>query len=629
MRLEGTGIRFARIPDCRLARARPTMDAETCEKCCSCEVSTFHEKLWCPQCNRTHYLRARGWYKPNQSPNWYCYHCVLLADWQAEKRAALERSEEWLCGGQCQLHAQGYRLRIEALPLPVPAASSSTSSTVAPAGVSQREWALEQEAKSIGTPGDTGPVQHLLATASSHMGHVGLEYMCPLGPQALRRMNPKGMSLMQRFNPDIESRVLKRPPVIAVRRALADLRGIVTYDDPPSRKRACTLDQPGAAIPLGETMDFVRAVPADAPVADAPDTAAEPEVYRVCTASASSRALTLSGESTRGSLQLSIATWNSGAFRGFRTSEAFRGGRFHVLLGQEFTNETDPPINDQDRRAQRLALQRMGWTVGSVGWCLIAGNASSTASVDMICSERMPEYETAFAQIVFTQPHSELTELRVGTLHVNHERSKHPVAILKSLATWANMAKELAQVDIVGCDWNSAFPSLTKVLERFGGGLIIRTGDEDCTGFIVPSWSKLLQLLPPRATYFPVPVIDLGWGRRDADSHWMVAAHWRRHPNVRQRTSEAQTKRKRASEAARKAKKRAGVAAEAKPATAGAEPAAPEPATAGAGAGPAETAAAEEPAAAAAESVAPAEETAATAATQTAQQACLYQSIRN
>ena len=252
MRLEGTGIRFARIPDCRLARARPTMDAETCEKCCSYEVSTFHEKLWCPQCNRTHYLRAHGWYKPKQSPNWYCHHCALLADWQAEKRAALERSAEWLCGGQCQLHAQRHPLRIEALPWPVPAASSSTSSTVAPAGVSQREWALEQEAKSIGTPGDTGPVQHLFATASSHMGHVGLEYICPLGPQALRRMNPKGMSLMQRFNPDIESRVFKRPPVIAVRRALADLRGIVTYDDPPSRKRACTLDQSGAAIPLGE-----------------------------------------------------------------------------------------------------------------------------------------------------------------------------------------------------------------------------------------------------------------------------------------------------------------------------------------------------------------------------------------
>ena len=75
-------------------------------------------------------------------------------------------------------------------------------------------------------------------------------------------------------------------------------------------------------------------------MAEAPTDAVEdPAIYRVCTTSALFRASSLTGEAHRGSLQLSVATWNAGAFRGFRNSEAFRGGKFHVLLGQEFGTE--------------------------------------------------------------------------------------------------------------------------------------------------------------------------------------------------------------------------------------------------------------------------------------------------
>ena len=63
-------------------------------------------------------------------------------------------------------------------------------------------------------------------------------------------------------------------------------------------------------------------------------------------------------------------------------------------------------------------------------------------------------------------------------------------------------------------------------MERQNGGMIIHTKDSGCTGFLVPTWSKLRQdgMPVPRCSYFNVPVIDLGWGARGSDSHWMVAA---------------------------------------------------------------------------------------------------------
>jgi hypothetical protein len=103
------------------------------------------------------------------------------------------------------------------------------------------------------------------------------------------------------------------------------------------------------------------------------------------------------------------------------------------------------------------------------------------------------------------------------------------------------------------------------ITQRQKGGMIIHASEKDCAGFLVPAWSKLRQdnMPEPRASYFNVPVIDLGWGRRDADSHWMVAAHWRRNTNLRQRTAEAAAERKKRADAARKARKRATAATEA------------------------------------------------------------------
>ena len=81
----------------------------------------------------------------------------------------------------------------------------------------------------------------------------------------------------------------------------------------------------------------------------------------------------------------------------------------------------------------------------------------------------------------------------------------------------------------------------------------------------------------PRASYFNVPVTDLGWGVRDADSHWLVAAHWRRNTNLRQRTPEAQLARKQRGDAARKVRKRAAAATEAEAAASSASAGALEP----------------------------------------------------
>jgi hypothetical protein len=160
---------------------------------------------------------------------------------------------------------------------------------------------------------------------------------------------------------------------------------------------------------------------------------------------------------------------------------------------------------------------------------------------------------------------------------LDNEESKKPAVTAEALIEWATMADRL-KVDVVGCDWNQGRQVLERIMACQKGGMIIHTPDSDCTGFLVPAWSKLLQdgMPAPRCSYFNVPVIDLGWGARDADSHWMVAAHWRRYENQRQRTPAAAADRKKRGDAARKARKRAGLATGPEAAASSASAAAPE-----------------------------------------------------
>ena len=186
-------------------------------------------------------------------------------------------------------------------------------------------------------------------------------------------------------------------------------------------------------------------------------------------------------------------------------------------------------------------------------------------------------HEALFAEMSFRQAHSGLTKLMVGSLHLDHVESKKPVTIAEALIERAQMAEQL-QVDVVGCSWNSGREVLEKIMACQKGGMIIYTPHSDCTGFLVPAWSKLLQdaMPAPRCSYFNVPVTDLGSGTGDADSHWMVAAHWRRYENQRQRTPAAAAHRKRRGDAARKARKRAGLATRPEAAASSASAAAPE-----------------------------------------------------
>ena len=141
----------------------------------------------------------------------------------------------------------------------------------------------------------------------------------------------------------------------------------------------------------------------------------------------------------------------------------------------------------------------------------------------------------------------------MGSLLLDHVQSKKPVVTAKALIQWALLAEEL-KVDVVGCDWNQGRQVLERIMACQGGGMFIHTKGTDCTGFLVPMWSKLLKdnMPAPRCSYFNVPTTDLGWGKRDADSHWMVAAHWRRYENQRKRTPAAAAHRKRRGDAARK-----------------------------------------------------------------------------
>jgi hypothetical protein len=219
----------------------------------------------------------------------------------------------------------------------------------------------------------------------------------------------------------------------------------------------------------------------------------------------------------------------------------------------------------------------MGFTSLTKGYQLVAANKSSVAELNERDYHVRKGYEALFAEVSFRQAHSGLTRLMVGSLHLDHVESKKPVTIAEALIEWAQMAEQL-QVDVVGCSWNSGRQVLEKIMACQKGGMIIHTPGSDCTGFLVPAWSKLLQdaMPAPRCSYFNVPVTDLGSGTGDADSHWMVAAHWRRYENQRQRTPAAAADRKKRGDAARTARKRAGLATGPETAASSASAAAPE-----------------------------------------------------
>jgi hypothetical protein len=326
-------------------------------------------------------------------------------------------------------------------------------------------------------------------------------------PKMLDTMFPASKTLLQRHGAaQVEELVVKQSPVIAVRRRGKDLRGLKCIGERQHRER----------------------------VAEDDDAAAS-----------------LTGEATGNSLQLSIATWNAGASRGFRIQENFRKCNFHVLLSPEFENSKQDQghakarpkpsrFRKPENAKQVQALDRMGFTSFTRGYQLVAVNTSSVATLleKGYCVGKT--YEALFAEVSFKQAHSGLTRLMVGSLHLDHVESKKPVTIAEALIEWAQMAEQL-QVDVVGCSWNSGRQVLEKIMACQKGGMIIYTPHSDCTGFLVPAWSKLLQdaMPAPRCSYFNVPVTDLGSGTGDADSHWMVAAHWRRYASLRQRSSAA------------------------------------------------------------------------------------------
>jgi hypothetical protein len=272
---------------------------------------------------------------------------------------------------------------------------------------------------------------------------------------------------------------------------------------------------------------------------------------------------------------------------------------------------------------QQAALDRMGFSSLCEGYQLVAANKSSVAGLVPLVHLSQPAYEALFAEVTFRHAHSGLTKLVVGSLHLDHILSHKPVVTAEALIEWAQAA-ETWQVDVVGCDWNRGQQVLEMIMQRQKGGVIIHTGDKDCAGFLVPGWSKLRRdnMPDPRTSYFNVPVIDLGWGRRDADSHWMVAAHWRRNTNLRQRAADSAAERKKRGDAARKAKKRATAATEAEAAASSASAGALEQPAASSAL--ATTVQVEEPEATAAPVEETAEHSAAAAAQATAaiQQAC-------
>jgi len=175
----------------------------------------------------------------------------------------------------------------------------------------------------------------LQAKPSDHCGDTSRKFICPVEPKMRDTMFPAGKTLLQRHGAaQVEELVEKQSPVIAVRRRMKDLRGLKCIGERQHREQ----------------------------VAEDDDAAAS-----------------LTGEATGNSLQLSIATWNAGVFRGFRAQENFRKCNFHVLLSPKFENfkqdqghvKARPKpsrFRNPENAKQVQALDRMGFTSFTRGY---------------------------------------------------------------------------------------------------------------------------------------------------------------------------------------------------------------------------------------------------------------------
>ena len=173
----------------------------------------------------------------------------------------------------------------------------------------------------------------------------------PLEPVSLRSMYPTSSRLMKMPWPDLSTLCSESPPGLNIFRHNHDLRGIISYDSTIYKRRRSTWPFEEVFIERDDSpVQFEDVRVASIPVRECEQVSAaermhllpDEHIYRWDPNAATSRHLVHAASSaTRGSLQISIATWNAGKFRGARVQELYRAGAFHIVVGQEMAGRNE------------------------------------------------------------------------------------------------------------------------------------------------------------------------------------------------------------------------------------------------------------------------------------------------
>ena len=267
------------------------------------------------------------------------------------------------------------------------------------------------------------------------------------------------------------------------------------------------------------------------------DASGDPDIYRWSWASSLCRAIQSEASASDAKAKpvpqhLSIVTWNSGRARQGRFQEHYRSGAWHILIAQEF-----------DVLEQGSDLHRLGWLIQSCGSIAVGCRVHLASSIVVLHHENTRDLEGAVFVINFERPVLEAEFLVVASLHINNVRaSSTSDAMVDAVLGFLARGRERSptgRIDIVGVDYNQARQSFVTALERDtstsgsegAAPMIIRTPTADCVALALPRGSVLGRSRLHRGVFFPHLNLDIGVRPRDADSHWLVAGHFR--PNTK------------------------------------------------------------------------------------------------
>jgi hypothetical protein len=421
------------------------------------------------------------------------------------------------------------------------------------------------------SPGSTVKAeQHVVniitATAAEHLSASSTAHLKPLGNTAIGALYGMGAQLLRGtagpgFN--LEAAVADAPPAAGSSRKKHDTSGLKMTGARPavSSSSEHSKTSPGNLYALGSTMPgelqthFVRGPVlgehgTDAPSPSTRSTEAQQHpphpVYRFSHTETRWLRPQSQGTESKDSAQLSVSTWNAGPFRGRDPSamELFRTGSFHFLIGQEvgFQPAADSscalPLGSSEatesqvlastsEEQQFAAIKEAGFDICANNYCMIAARTSSCQDLKKLCTFNGEDcFAAIIVKVVLKHMHAGLSEcLTLASFHLHNTKAKKPV-VAQGACTRFLTACKTHGVDIIGYDLNQGVGHFEQVLKGQGGGSMIKPPSDDCVGFAIPSYSKLIDH-SVRSKYYNLVPGDLTWGPNDAASHWMVTMHCR------------------------------------------------------------------------------------------------------